>query len=101
MDGWAAAAEFDHGDEVVDVAEAVGHADGGLDLVVERLEPGVGVAGSDGFGDVVLASADLPAQFDDLGDAAVGGTEDPSFQFGPGLSEGLVRERPGEFLELP
>ena len=86
MDGWAAASEFDHGDEVVDVAEAVGHADGGLDLVVERLEPGVGVAGSDGFGDVVLASADLPAQFDDLGDAAVGGPEDPSFQFGPGLS---------------
>ena len=76
MDGWAAASEFDHGDEVVDVAEAVGHADGGLDLVVERLEPGVGVAESDGFGDVVLASADLPAQFDDLGDAAVGGPED-------------------------
>lgn len=101
MDGWAAASEFDHGDEVVDVAEAVGHADGGLDLVVERLGPGVGVAESDGFGDVVLASADLPAQFDDLRDAAVGGPEDPSFQFGPGLSEGLVRERPGEFLELP
>jgi len=101
VDGWTAASEFDHGDEVVDVAEAVGHADGGLDLVVERLEPGVGVAESDGFGDVVLASADLPAQFDDLGDAAVGGPEDPSFQFGPGLSEGLVRERPGEFLELP
>lgn len=101
MDGWAAASEFDHGDEVVDVSEAVGHADGGLDLVVECLGPGVGVAGSDGFGDVVLASADLPAQFDDLGDAAVGGPEDPSFQFGPGLSGGLVRERPEEFLELP
>ena len=83
------------------MAEAVGHADGDFDLVVERLEPGVGVAGSDGFGDVGLASADLPAQFDDLGDAAVGGPEDPSFQLGPGLSGGLVRERPGEFLELP
>lgn len=43
------------------MAEAVGHADGGLDLVVECLGPGVGVAGSDGFGDVVLASAGLPA----------------------------------------
>lgn len=43
------------------MAEAVGHADGDFDLVVERLEPGVGVAGSDGFGDVVLASAGLPA----------------------------------------
>lgn len=101
MDGWAAASEFDHGDEVVDVAEAVGHADGDLDLVVECLEPGVGVAESDGFEDVVLASATLPAQFDDLGDAAVGSPEDPSFQPGPGLSDGLVRERPGEFLELP
>ena len=101
MDGWAAASEFDHGDEVVDVSEAVGHADGGLDLVVECLGPGVGVAGSDGFGDVVLASADLPAQFDDLGDAAVGSPEDPAFQFGFGLSGGLVQERPEEFLELP
>ena len=40
-------------------------------------------------------------KLDDLGDAAVGGPEDPSFQFGFGLSDGLVRERPGEFLELP
>ena len=83
------------------MSEAVGHADGGLDLVVERLEPGVGVAESDGSEDVVLASADLPAQFDDLGDAAVGSPEDPSFQFGFGLSGGLVRERPEEFLQLP
>ena len=65
------------------MSEAVGHADGDLDLVVECLGPGVGVAESDGFGDVVLASADLPAQFDDLGDAAVGSPEDPSFQLGP------------------
>lgn len=43
------------------MAEAVGHADGDLDLVVECLEPGVGVAESDGPEDVVLASADLPA----------------------------------------
>ena len=83
------------------MSEAVGHADGGLDLVVECLGPGVGVAGSDGFGDVVLASADLPARFHGLGDAAVGSPEDPSFQFGFGLSDGLVRERPEKFLQLP
>lgn len=83
------------------MSEAVGHADGGLDLVVERFQTRVGVAGSDGSEDVVPASADLPAQFDDLGDAVVGSPEDPSFQFGFGLSDGLVRERPEKFLQLP
>ena len=70
------------------MAEAVGHVDGDLDLVVECLGPGVGVAESDGPEDVVLASVGLPAWFDDLGDAAVGGPEDPSFQPGPGLVDG-------------
>ena len=51
------------------MSEAVGHADGDLDLVVERFQTRVGVAGSDGSEDVVPASADLPAQFDDLGEA--------------------------------
>lgn len=83
------------------MSEAVGHADGDLDLVVERFQTRVGVAGSDGSEDVVPASADLPAQFHGLGDAAVGSPEDPSFQFGFGLSGGLVRERPEEFLQLP
>ena len=46
-------------------------------------------------------TADLSGEFDDLGDAAVGSPEDPSFQFGFGLSDGLVRERPEEFLQLP
>ena len=72
MDGWSWASEFDHGDEVVRVAEAVGHADGDLDLVVERFDPGVGMAEPDGCEDVVAACADLPAWFDDLGDAAAG-----------------------------
>ena len=53
------------------MAEDVGHVDGDLDLVVECLGPGVGVAESDGPEDVVLASAGLSAWFDDLGDAAV------------------------------
>lgn len=70
------------------MAEDVGHVDGDLDLVVECLGPGVGVAESDGPEDVVLASVGLPAWFDDLGDAAVGGPEDPSFQPGPGLVDG-------------
>ena len=36
--------------------EAVGHADGDLDPVVERLEPGAGVAQFDGAWDVGAAS---------------------------------------------
>ena len=34
--------EHDEGDEIVRVVEAVGRADGDLDPVVGRLEPGVG-----------------------------------------------------------
>ena len=37
----AGAAEHDECDEAVRVVEAVGHADGDLDPVVGRLEPGV------------------------------------------------------------
>ena len=48
----AGAAEHDECDEAVRVVEAVGHADGDLDPVVGRLEPGVGVAQLDGPEDV-------------------------------------------------
>ncbi len=40
----SAASEHDQADEVGDVVEAVGHADGDLDPVVERLEPRVRTA---------------------------------------------------------
>ena len=39
--------------------EAVGHADGDLDPVVERLEPGAGAARFDGAWDVGAASPDF------------------------------------------
>lgn len=65
------------------MVEAVGHAYGDLDPVVERLQARVGVAESDGSEDVVPAPADLPAWFDDLGDARVAGPVDPSFEFPP------------------
>ena len=39
--------------------EAVGHADGDLDPVAERLEPGVGAARFDGAWDVGAASPDF------------------------------------------
>ena len=48
----SAATEHDECYEVGDVVEAVGHADGDLDAVVGRLEPGVGVAQLDGPEDV-------------------------------------------------
>lgn len=38
----AAAFEHDRGDEVAEVPVAAAHLDGGLDLVVDGLEPGVG-----------------------------------------------------------
>ena len=53
------APEHDQGDEVGDAVEAVGHADGGLDPVVEGLEPGAGVARFDGAWDVGAASPDF------------------------------------------
>ena len=72
------------------MVEAVGHADGGLDPVVERLQAGVAAAGSDGSDDAVPAPVDLPGQIDDFGDAAVGGPEYPALQLGFGLFGGLV-----------
>lgn len=75
----------------------MGHADGDLDLVVGRFDPGVGMAEPDGCEDVVAASADLPAWFDDLGDAAAGRPADPSFEFRFGPFDGLAQE----FPELP
>ena len=71
----SAASEHDQGDEVVDVVEAVGHADGDLDPVVERLEPGAGAARFDGAWDVGAASPDFFGKLDDLGDAAMRGPE--------------------------
>ena len=55
--------------------EAVGHADGDLDPVVERLEPGAGAARFDGAWDVGAASPDFFGKLDDLGDAAMRGPE--------------------------
>ncbi len=59
----SAAAEHDEGDEVVDVVEAIGHADGDLDPVVGRLEPGVGGSKPDGSDDVGPSSPDFPGGF--------------------------------------
>ena len=47
MKFWAAAPQHDQRDEVVHVAEPVGHADGDLDPVVEGLEPRVRIAQPD------------------------------------------------------
>ena len=46
------------------MVEAVGHADGDLDPVVGRLEPGVGVAQLDRAQDVRPAASDLLRQFE-------------------------------------
>ena len=43
------------------MVEAVGHADGDLDPVVGRLEPGVGVSKPDGSDDVGPSSPDFRA----------------------------------------
>lgn len=69
------------------MAEAVGHANGDLDPVVEGLEPGVGVAQSDRVQDVGPTASDLFGEPDDLGDAAVGCPKHPTVQLGPGLFE--------------
>ena len=58
----SAAAEHDQGDEVGDAVEAVGHADGGLDPVVGRLEPGVWTAQFDCPEDVGPMTAGLPGR---------------------------------------
>ena len=59
----AGAAEHDECDEAVRVVEAVGHADGDLDPVVGRLEPGVGGSKPDGSDDVGPSSPDFPGGF--------------------------------------
>ena len=76
------------------MVEAVGHADGGLDPVVEGLGPGVGVAELDRAQDVGPAASDLPGEFRDLGYAAVGRPEHPVVQFIPGLFEGVFEQGP-------
>ena len=76
------------------MVEAVGHADGGLDPVVGRLEPGVGVSQLDRAQDVRPAASDFLREFDDLGDAAVGRPEHPVVQFGPGLFERVLEQGP-------
>ena len=83
------------------MVEAVGHADGDFDPVVGRLEPGVGVAQLDGPEDVGPAPANLPGEFRDLGDAAVGRPEHPVFQLAPGLFERVSEQGAEEFPELP
>ena len=45
------------------MVEAIGHADGDLDPVVGRLEPGVGVSKPDGSDDVGPSSPDFPGGF--------------------------------------
>ena len=86
----SAASEHDQGDEVGDVVESVGHADGGLDPVVGRLEPGVGVSQPDRAQDVGPAPPDLLGEFDDLGYARVGRPEHPTVQFRRGPVRGGV-----------
>ena len=83
------------------MVEAVGHADGDLDPVVEGLEPGVGVAQLDRAQDVGPAPPDLFGEFDDLGYARVGRPEHPVVQFAAGLFDGVFEQGPQQFLELP
>ncbi len=89
-----AASEHDQGDEVADVVEAVGHADGDLDPVVERLEARVRVSHPDRAQDVGAAPSDLPGQFDDLGYARTGRPEHPVSQLAPGLFERVLEQGP-------
>ena len=82
--------------------EAVGHADGDLDPVVERLEPGAGVAQFDGAWDVGAASpVFFFGKLDDLGDAAMRGPEHPVVQLSLGLVEGEPERGARRFLEPP
>ena len=97
----SAASEHDQGDEVVDVVEAVGHADGDLDPVVGCFEPGVGAAQPDGPEDVGASASDLFGEFDDLGYARVGRPEHPTVQFRRGLADGVFEQGAQEFLGLP
>ena len=80
---------------------AVGHADGDLDPVVERLEPRVRIARPDCPEDVGTPASDLPGRFDDFGDVAAGRPEHPMLQFAPGPSDRASEQTAQEFLELP
>ena len=97
----SAASEHDQGDEVGDVVEAVGHADGGLDPVVGRLEARVRVSQPDGPEDVGASASDLFGEFDDLGYARMGRPEHPTVQFAAGLFDGVFEQGAQEFLGLP
>lgn len=97
----SAASEHDQGDEVVDVVEAVGHADGDLDPVVERLEARVRVSRPDRAQDAGAAPSDLLGESDDLGYARTGRPEHPAVQFRRGLADRVLERGAQEFLELP
>ena len=97
----SAASEHDQGDEVGDVVEAVGHADGDLDPVVGRLEPGVGVSQPDRAQDVGAAPSYLLGEFDDLGYARMGRPEHPAVQFRRGLADRVLEQGAQEFPEPP
>ena len=72
------------------MVEAVGHADGDLDPVVEGLELGVGVAQLDRAQDVRPAASDLLRRFDDLGVCVNARPGTPSASTRPGLFERVL-----------
>ena len=82
------------------MVEAVGHADGDLDPVVERLEPRVRVPQLDRPEDIGAASSDLLGKFDDLGDARVGCPEHPVVQLAAGLFDGVFEQVAQELLDV-
>ena len=51
------------GDEVVEVPVAIADFDGGLDRVIDGLEPRIGQSGSDGAQDVEVAPGDHLSEF--------------------------------------
>lgn len=63
MEVQAAAFEHDEGDEVVEVPVTIADFDGGLDPVIDGLEPRIGQSGSDGAQDVEVAPGDLLSEF--------------------------------------
>lgn len=96
----SAASEHDGADEVVDVVESVGHADGDFDLASDCFELGVGVSQFDCAQDVGTESPNLLDEFDDFGDAAAGGMEHPMLELRLGLVEGMSEQGPQQFPEL-
>ena len=64
------ASEHDHGEEIVQVSEAVGHPHDDLDLVVHRFYPGVGKPVLCGRDDGIEMPRDLLLQLHELGNAA-------------------------------